>query len=123
MATERYPVGTRGVLVQDHRWSPLPGLRRGLTGVVVEFRLEYERLFSIGGYLIQFDNSSRTEWVNASAVAERDNGYSDNDLVMAGDLANLVDAEWPYADWYAQSHVSRWLRSQMLHELKARTRS
>jgi len=121
---ERYPVGTRVVTVQDHRWAEL-GLAAGLTGVVVEaFCRVNELIFSTGGYRILLDNCRYDVCMNASAVAKFGKGYSDADLVMAGDLANLLDSEWTTCskDWASQLRVSWWLREQVFLELKARVR-
>ena len=120
---ERYPVGTRVVLVEDHRFHVTYG-RKGWVGVVVgPFDLDSERLLGEGGYTVRFDHDG-SEWrVNASAVALLDEGYADADLAMAGDLANLLDDELSvYGSYFSQWRVAAWLREQALNELKARVR-
>ena len=122
MAKERYPAGTRIVLVEDHRCASL-GVTAGMTGEVVEFSQENEDVFWMGSYCILFDHNTGTVWVNASAVANFGNGYSDADLVMALELADLLDFEWRVADEYVgQWAAGIWLREQVFLELKARVR-
>ena len=116
-----YKSGTRVVLVEDHRCASL-GVTSGMTGEVVSFYQENEKVFWMGSYCILFNHNTGTVWVNASAVARWGNGYSDNDLVMAGDLANLLDAEWPDDEWLEFAEVASWLREQVVLELKARVR-
>jgi len=120
---ERYPVGTRVVLVEDHRWNSTFG-RNGQIGTTVgPFNAARECVIEDGGYTILFDNTDHECWVNASAVAELNNGYSDADLAMALDLANLLDEQvFAFGSYIDQWRVAAWLREQALNEIKARVR-
>ena len=119
---ERYPVGTRVVLVEDHRWNSTFG-RNGQIGTTVgPFNAARECVIEDGGYTILFDNTDHECWVNASSLDLLDKGYSDADLVMALELASLLDNEWHEGACVDQWHVATWLREQVFLELKARVR-
>ena len=122
MAIERYSVGTRVVMVEDHRASLSYG-RKGWMGIVTgSFDEGNESCHSWGGYRIKFDDSGLTGYVNASSLELLDKGYSDADLVMALELASLLDNEWHEGACVDQWHVATWLREQVFLELKARVR-
>ena len=122
MAIERYSVGTRVVMVEDHRASLSYG-RKGWMGIVTgSFDEGYEGIHGLGGYQVKFDGSGLEWCVNASAVDLLDKGYSDADLVMALELASLLDNEWHEGACVDQWHVATWLREQVFLELKARVR-
>ena len=119
---ERYPIGTRVVLVEDHHGRQEYG-RTGWVGtVVLPFSLRCESVRTVGGYFIKFDHGV-TRRVNASAVDLLDKGYSDADLAMALDLANLLDEQvFAFGSYIDQWRVAAWLREQALNEIKARLR-
>jgi len=123
MATERYSVGTRVVLMEDHRASPAYG-RKGWVGTVTaSFNEDDESYHEAGGYQVTLDDSGLTWRVNASSLDLLDKGYSDADLVMALELVDLLDVEWRVADAYlGQWTAGLWLRQQVFNELKARVR-
>ena len=119
---ERYPVGTRVVLVEDHRYSERYGCE-GWVGTIVEpFSEANERGFMDGGYSILFEDNNRIWCVNASAVAVLDRGHSDADLAMAVFLAQELRGCVENFDVDRGELVSDWLRDQIFNEIKARVR-
>jgi len=118
---ERYPVGTRVVLVEDHQASPTYG-RKGWVGTVVEFAPEQESGYWMGGYRVLFDHSIGEAWINASAVAPFGTGHSDADLAMAVFLAQDLRGCVENFDVDRGELVSDWLRDQIFNEIKARVK-
>ena len=127
------PVGTRVVLVEDHRAS---FMRRytpiGSQGVVLEYDSDWEREHDAGGYYILFDTGG--DWyINESAVAPFDSlslpltaAQERRALAMALELEALLreDARQHFPSSlqaYDALCTADWLRAEVIQALEGGT--